>query len=299
MSRSWYKIENKVADKSATMWMYDEIGGYGIQAQDFISELNDIDASEINVHINSPGGEVFEGLAIYNALKNHPANINITIDSLAASIASVIAMAGDSVKMAKNAEFMIHEGHAQTSGNSADLTKMVALLDRASDNIASVYADRAGGDISQWRAAMQTETWFNAEEAVKAGLADEVLKTNGKSVRNIADLKVFNFAGRNFAPDPVLNADKPKTEPYGEVEYADPGYQEDKQKRYPIDTEEHTRAAWSYINQEKNEQLYTYADLDKIKTKIKEAAKKFGIEISNRIDTQSLLNALKEGLRNG
>jgi ATP-dependent protease ClpP protease subunit len=298
MSRSWYKIENKVADKSATMWMYDEIGGYGIRAQDFINELNGIEASEINVHINSPGGEVFEGLAIYQALKNHPANINVTVDSLAASIASVIAMAGDSVKMAKNAEFMIHDGHAQMSGNSTELTKMVALLDRASDNIASVYADRAGGDVTQWRAAMQTETWFNAEEAVAAGLADAVLSTKSKQPHNIADLRIFNFAGRQFAPAPVVNA-KPKAEPYGDVEYADPGYQEDKQKRYPIDTEEHVRAAWSYINQEKNEQLYTYADLDKIKTKIKEAAKKFGIEISNRIDTQSLLNALKEGLRNG
>jgi ATP-dependent protease ClpP protease subunit len=296
MSRTWYKIENKATDNKATMWMYDEIGGFGTRAQDFINELNDISAPEIDVHINSVGGEVFEGLAIYQALKAHPATVNVTVDALAASIASVIAMAGDKVKMAKNAQLMIHDGHVAMTGNSADLSKMVALLDRASDNIASVYVDRAGGDISQWRAAMQTETWFTADEAVAAGLADEVLKTRSNP-RNVADLQIFNYAGRDFAPAPVLNADKKS--PYGDVEYADPGYQDDGQKRYPIDTEEHTRAAWSYINQEKNRGMYSSTQLSEIETRIKKAAKKFGIEISDRINTQSLFNALKEGLRNG
>jgi len=288
--KSWYTIENK-ADAPATLYLYDEVGGYGVSAKNFVDELNAIKSNEIDVHINSLGGEVFQGFAIYQALKDHPAEVNVYVDHIAASIASVIAMAGDSVKMAKNAELMIHDGHVQMAGNAAELSNMVDTLNRASNNIASVYAERAGGDITTWRNAMQRETWFSAEEAVSAGLADEVVQSNRKAARNVADLQIFNYAGRKFAPEPVIDATK---EPYGPVEYADPGYQADSQKRYPIDTEEHVKAAWSYINQEKNANSYTSTQLNEIKSKIKAAAKKFGIQISDTFDTVSLINALKE-----
>lgn len=294
---SWYKLENKASNP--TLWLYDEIGGFGVSAHDFIQDLTEIESDSIDVHISSLGGEVFQGFAIYQALKNHPANVNIFVDSIAASIASVIAMAGDKVTMAKNSQMMIHDGHVTMQGNAADLTRMIDQLDRASDNIASVYAERAGGDIPTWRNAMREETWFNADEAVAAGLADAV-STGGKKMRNVAELQIFNYAGRQFAPAPKISgAATEKKAPYGDVEYADPGYQNDGQKRYPIDTEEHVRAAWSYINQEKNANMYSTEHLNEIKSRIKRAAKKFGIEISDAIDTQSLIKAIKEGLSHG
>lgn len=201
---NWYKVENK-ADTTPTVYLYDEIGGYGVTAPDFINELNAIDADVISVHINSVGGEVYEGFAIYQALKDHRATVEITVDALAASIASVIAMAGDKVTMARNAEMMIHDGMVMTMGNAAELRKTVDMLDRVSNNIASVYAERTGvGTSETWRDSMLAETWYSADEAVAAGLADEVAATSPRGARNVSDLKVFNYAGRKFAPAPVI-----------------------------------------------------------------------------------------------
>lgn len=303
MSNSWYRLENKADSSIASLWLYEDIGSHGIEAKDFVADLNKIDAKTINVHINSQGGEVYQGFAIYQALKNHPATVNITIDGLAASIASVIAMAGDHVKMAKNAEMMIHEGHVSMSMcNAAEMSKMVSLLDRTSENIASVYAERAGGDIGMWRNAMKAETWFNAKEAVAAGLADEVIKSDSKP-RNVSELTMFNFAGRSFAPDPkevITKMDTPSidnaadTTPYGPVEYADPGYQADGQKRYPIDTADHVRAAWSYVNQADNAKLYSAEQLANIKERIIRAAKKFGIQISETSQNHANMSVTNE-----
>lgn len=203
---SWYRIENKADTKSAEVYLYDEIGGYGIEAQAFINELNAIDADSITVRVNSVGGEVFQGFAIYQALKDFDGDVTVVVDGLAASIASVIAMAGSKVVMARNAEFMIHDGHCVAIGNAAELTKTVAMLDRVSDNIASVYAERTGvGTAGDWREHMRAETWYSAEEAVKAGLADEVAPATKRSARNAAELvKVFNYGGRRLAPAPVI-----------------------------------------------------------------------------------------------
>jgi ATP-dependent protease ClpP protease subunit len=217
MSRNWFEIKNK-ADK-AELFLYDEIGGYGIGAHEFITELQNVTAEHIDVHINSVGGEVFQGLSIYQALKDHPATVNVYVDALAASIASVIAMAGDEVTMAGNAQLMIHDAHVGVQGNANDLSKMVEQLNRCSDNIASVYAERCGGEVGDWRNAMQAESWYSADEAVKAGLADKVAPKSRRRARNVADLQIFNYAGREFAPAPAyLGA--PKEEPVIENEAA-------------------------------------------------------------------------------
>lgn len=197
----WYRIQNKT-ETAADLYLYDEIGGYGIQASSLVDELQNMTQKEINVRINSVGGEVFQGFAIYQALREHPANINVTVDGVAASIASVIAMAGDKVTMARNAQMMIHDGHVAIQGDAATLTKMVDLLDRASNNIASVYAERCGGSIEDWRGAMKAETWYTADEAVAAGLADEVISGSKRAARNVSELQIFNYAGREFAPAP-------------------------------------------------------------------------------------------------
>lgn len=196
----WYRINNLA--NSSEVYIYDEIGYIGVSAKDFVKELQDIKQDVIELHLNSPGGEVFDGLAIYNALKSHRATVNVYVDGLAASIASVIAMAGDRVIMTRNAQMMIHDGHALTIGNASDMKAMADLLDKTSDNIASVYEERAGGTKAQWRKAMQNETWYNAQEAVTAGLADEIAGDSKQD--NSWDLSIFNYSGRDTAPVPEI-----------------------------------------------------------------------------------------------
>lgn len=197
----WYTIKNQTDDTTEIM-IYDEIGYFGVTASDFVRDISNLKTPSILLRLNSPGGEVFDGVAIYQALKDHPANITVQIDSLAASIASVIAMAGDEVIIGKNATMMIHDGSGLCVGNAADMKQMVDLLDQVSDNIASIYADRAGGTPASWRKKMTAETWYTANEAVKAGLADKI-KGDG-DVENTWDLSIFNYSGRDKAPEPNI-----------------------------------------------------------------------------------------------
>lgn len=173
--RSWYRIENRtLPDPSAVVYIHDDIGTWGVTAQDFSRDLRAITASTIKVHINSRGGNVFEGLAIYNALKSQRATIETYADALAASIASVIFQAGDKRVIAPHARLMIHEASAWAEGNAEDVSKLVERLEDASNNIASLYASRAGETPEHWRALMKAETWFTEQEAVDAGLADAI-----------------------------------------------------------------------------------------------------------------------------
>jgi len=206
----WYRITNTVSGGTATVHIYDEIGYWGVTAAEFVAELSQVTASAIDVHLNSPGGEIFDGIAIMNALRSHPATVTTYVDSLAASIASVIAMAGDRIVMAPNSQLMIHDGSGICIGNAAEMREMADLLDRQSDNIAAVYADRAGGTVEEWRARMTAETWYSAEEAVAAGLADEVLSSrtspDENSPQNSWDLSIFRYANRAAAPAPNIPA---------------------------------------------------------------------------------------------
>jgi len=178
----WFRISNSADGDTADIYIYDEIMpqwmteffGGGISAEGMITQLNDISASTINVRINSPGGAVFEAIAIYNALVTHSATINVFVDALAASAASVIAMAGDKITMMVGAQMMIHDASGIELGNAAELRAFADFLDRQSDNIASIYAERSGGDPADLRGLMLAETWMFSEEAVELGLADEV-----------------------------------------------------------------------------------------------------------------------------
>jgi ATP-dependent Clp endopeptidase proteolytic subunit ClpP len=158
--------------------------------------------SEIRLHINSPGGEVFEGIAILNALRAHSARVVAVVDGIAASAASFIACGADELVMAENSELMIHDAWGLCVGNAADMRETAGMLDHLSDNIASVYAKKAGTDVAAWRAAMSTETWYSAEEAVAAGLADRVDGAATSEAKNRYDLSIFNYAGRSEAPAP-------------------------------------------------------------------------------------------------
>jgi ATP-dependent Clp endopeptidase proteolytic subunit ClpP len=173
----WYKIENK-ADK-AEIWIYEEIGedfwtGDGITAKKFQKELAEIKASQIDLHINSPGGLVFDGITIYNLLKQHPANVTTYIDGLAASIASVIALAGDRVVMAENALFMIHKASGMVMGTSDDMRDFAEKLDKVNGSIATTYTSKTKKDEKEINDLMAAETWMTADEALEMGFIDEI-----------------------------------------------------------------------------------------------------------------------------
>lgn len=172
VKRAWFRIENKAVDGPTPVYIYDEIGQWGVTADDFVTQLEAI-TGPVDVHMNTCGGEVFEGIAIYNALR-HRDDVAITIDGLAASIGSVIAMAASPNKLfiEPTARMMIHDGYAAATGNAAELAAMVDQLNSASDTIAEIYAARTGTASTVWRDKMKKETWYTGAQAVDAGLAD-------------------------------------------------------------------------------------------------------------------------------
>lgn len=201
-ARDWYTLRNATSPDEAELLLYDEIGGWwGSTAEDVIAELQGVTSPNLRVRINSPGGSVFEGIAIANALRAHAANVTVQVDSLAASIASVIAMAGDTVVMAPNSMLMIHDASGMCMGDAGDMEQMAAVLDAISDNIAGAYAAKAGGTVEDWRAAMKAESWYKAGDAVDAGLADEAMPAGAKptdddqQMRAAFDLVAYGYAG--------------------------------------------------------------------------------------------------------
>lgn len=174
---TWYKIENKT--DRAEIWIYESIGedwwsGGGVTAKKFQQELSEIKAKQIDLHINSPGGAVFDGVAIYNLLKQHEANITTYIDGLAASIASVVALAGDKVVMAENALYMIHNPSGMVVGTAADMRNLADVLDKVRGTMSTVYVNKSGKTQDEVFALLDAETWMTAEEALEAGFVDEI-----------------------------------------------------------------------------------------------------------------------------
>lgn len=170
----WYKIKNLVGGAGhSEIYLYDEIGLWGITASDFVYELQALEALHIDLRINSPGGDVWDGIAIYNALCNHPASVTSYVDGIAASSASFIAQAGGKVVVARNGIMIIHDAEGVCIGNAAEMTEMAELLDRTSNNIADIYAQRCS-TVNVWRKAMKNMTCYVGSEAVDSGLADEV-----------------------------------------------------------------------------------------------------------------------------
>ena len=212
-SRDWYRITNK-ADAAPEVFIYGEIGWDGITADDLVRDLAGIDADAINVRINSPGGSVFGGIAIYNALRTHPATVNVIVDSMAASVASVIAQAGDTRVMVQHSQMMIHEAQGIAIGSGEEIRSYAALLDKQSDLIANVYAERSGKPEAIFRALMNSETFFTAEEAVETGLADEVLIPR-KQEEPVAEMVTEPPVAVTVEPEQVL-------EPTEDIETPEP-----------------------------------------------------------------------------
>ncbi len=175
--RKFYEIKALAADH-AELWIYEQIGenwfGEGVTAKNLVKELAALKVRTLDLHINSPGGSVFDGQAIYNALKAHPAEVTVYIDGLAASIASVIALAGDTVVMAENALFMIHNPWGGVSGDAREMRKYADVLAKVRDTIVGVYAAKTGLDEASVIELMDAESWLSAEEAHGYGFVDQV-----------------------------------------------------------------------------------------------------------------------------
>lgn len=223
----WFEIRNATGEQpepgeepgTASVYVYDEIGGsYGVDAKAFAEQLDEITAPNISLRINSPGGSVFDGITIHSSLLHHPATVTTYVDGLAASAASVIAMAGDRIVMMPGAQLMIHDASMTDDGNAADKEAAKVYLNRQSDNIASMYAGRAGGDPAEWRDLMLAETWAFGQEAVDLKLADEVYERPAPApadpelaqrMKRTFDVSGrYRYNGRRAAPDPVQTRDR-------------------------------------------------------------------------------------------
>lgn len=179
----WYDISNADDTDTAVLRVYDEISSWwGLSADDFARDLAAVTAPAIEVQISSPGGDVFDGVAIFNALRAHPARITTRVDGVAASIASVIAQAGDHRVMLGGAQMMIHQAWGVAAGSAPEIREFADLLDRQNTNIANIYAARSGEKSAEEFADLLAsgDTWLSAAEAVEMGLADEVIDPEPK-----------------------------------------------------------------------------------------------------------------------
>ncbi len=199
---NWFRIDN--AGSRATIRIYDYIGKGGVTAASFIKEFNALNASSIEVRINSNGGEIWSGLAIHHAIAHSKAHVTTYVDGVAASIASIILQAGHARVVGQHAQVMIHNPSVSgMEGEAKDLRKQASLLDSIRDRGAAIYAERSGDFDTDWAGLMDRETWFNAAEAVEFGLADRIDTLSGR-VPNATDrFAIYNYAGRREAPTPV------------------------------------------------------------------------------------------------
>ncbi|MEH6585695.1 MAG: ClpP-like prohead protease/major capsid protein fusion protein [Halioglobus sp.] len=171
---NWYGI-TAMANNTVDVSIFDEIGGWGVSAADFIMELSGhAAATEVNLSIHSPGGSVFDGLAIYNALKNHPAKINVYIAGLAASMASAIAMAGDTITIPEDAFMMVHCPRGGAVGKADEMRDYADLLDQAENTLINIYAKKTGLPLKEIGVLLSAESWMAGPECVKKGFADKL-----------------------------------------------------------------------------------------------------------------------------
>ena len=216
INRKGYQIKAKTS--SAEILIYEEIGdGWmgGISAKQFAEDVKGLkNVSDINVRINSEGGSVFDGHAIYNTLKNHKARVTVDIDGLAASIASIIAMAGDEIRMAENAFMMIHDPWMVAAGTAGELRSQADVMDKVQEKLVNTYVKRTNGDAEQISAWMADETWMNAEEALERGFVDSITEETRMAAR-VRDGKRYKHAPEALIDNrPKVDAHKRDTYTY-------------------------------------------------------------------------------------
>ena len=203
----WNIVKND--DKNAELMLYGDIAesfwGDTISAKEVTEYLADLDVENINVYINSNGGVVDTAIAINNALRRHKAKVTVNIDGIAASAATLITCAGDTVRMPKNALFMIHNPSTIAMGDSEEMRKQADVLEKYKNSITETYLQKVNIDKEKLSELMDNETWLNAEEALEYGFIDEITEnTDIQVVENkvISNNMVFNMAEfKNFNVD--------------------------------------------------------------------------------------------------
>ena len=198
MNEKWYNIQNK-ADNSADVYIFNEIGTYGITAQDFISDIKDLKDTPINLHVNSIGGDVFDGMAIYNVIKRREARTTVYIEGIAASIATIIALGADEVIMAENSLFMIHNAWGGAMGEAKDMRKTADTLEKISSELTDIYMKKTGLSYEALAEMMDEETWLNAQEAFDYGFIDTI----SDSIKVAAKYDVSKF--KNITQEEIQN----------------------------------------------------------------------------------------------
>ncbi len=172
--RTWYNFKQTDTDP-AVLSIFDDIGAFGVSAKSFLNDLASAQGDSVRVEINSPGGDVFAGLAIYNGLRNSGKKVNVRVLGLAASAASLVAMAGDTIEMPENSFMMVHNPWGFAMGGASDMRDTADMLDKLGASLASTYAKRTGKSAEEITALLDAETWMSAAEAVDAGFATAVI----------------------------------------------------------------------------------------------------------------------------
>jgi len=199
MNNKWFNIQGKATDAVAEVYIFDEIGAYGISAQEFITEMKEYKDTPVNLRINCIGGDVFDGMAMYNIIKKREAKTTAYIEGIAASMGSVIALAADEVVMAENSLFMIHNAWGGAMGEAEDMRKTASVLEKISGEIASIYKRKTRLSLDRITDMMDEETWLNAEEAYELGFVDTI----SDSIKVAAKYDVSKF--KNITTEQIHN----------------------------------------------------------------------------------------------
>jgi ATP-dependent Clp endopeptidase proteolytic subunit ClpP len=212
--KSGTRFSMQAQGDSAEILIYEEIGssfwGGGVSPIQFAQDLKALgDIKTLSVRINSPGGDVFDGATIYNQLVQHPATVTVYVDGLAASAASLVAMAGDKICMADNAMMMIHNAWGCMAGDANDLRTFADILQKVSETMCATYAKRSGMKAADVQKLMDKETWFNAQECVDEGLADEIVQpaeaNASASAKVLFDLSHFKNVPKGIVQQPAAS----------------------------------------------------------------------------------------------
>jgi len=222
----FYSIQAK--DDSAEISIFDEVGFWGTSAEQFKNEWNDIkDKKDIRLLLNSPGGDVFAGIAIYNLVASKRDNVSVEILGVAASAASIVALAGKDLIMREGSFFMIHNPWGISIGDKNDMAKMSNDLEKIGGEIARIYEKHSALNLDEVTAAMDEETWYTAEEAEEAGFVNEIIEN--ETVKNKFDLSDYAHVPDGMSED-VKNQEEDLTIRDAEAALRDAGFSRNEAK---------------------------------------------------------------------
>jgi len=212
MDRNWFDIKAESSTDAVDVYIFDEVGTFGINAKSFIEEIKAYKGQPMDLHLNCVGGDVFEGMAIYNVIKKRKAKTTVYIEGIAASMGSVIALAADEVVMAENSLFMIHNAFGGAMGEADEMRKTAAVLDKISNEIADIYTKKTNLPFGRIKEMMDEETWLNADEAFELGFVDSIsdaIKVAAKydisKFKNITNKEIQNKLNVNLKSKKMTN----------------------------------------------------------------------------------------------